>query len=315
MQRSPFFEGVTQMDATLIGQTVKLPIFYYGGTSIGAVFPASLARLRRLMPDPRIRPARLVPGVGALAITCFEYADTDIGPYNELAISVLLCEPPHVVNLPARAIVSGLRSRQLHAWVHHLPVTTEIALAGGVELYNYPKFIAAIDYEQSAARRTCTLAQGAEHILTLQGDLIETPRSERFQLFSHLWMDRQPQSSEFQINARAMGVSFDPRRASLQLGSRHPIARELDALLISRRPLQYQYIRSFEGILYGPEHLSLPLIERFRRRLAEGEGEGEGDGAESAAPAGGDGAESAAAAGGGGNGALARDAAESRARR
>ncbi len=84
-------------------------------------------------------------------------------------------------------------------------------------------------------------------------------------------MDRQPQSSEFKIHARSMGVSLDPRRAQLTLGPRHPIARELDALLISRRPLQYQYIPSFEGILYGPEHVSLPLIERFRERVAAGQ--------------------------------------------
>lgn len=256
----------------LAGQAVKLPIFYYEGTAIGAVFPASLAALRALMPDPRVRPARLAPAVGAVAITCFEYADTDIGPYNELAISVLLCEPPGRANLPGRAIIAGLRNRQLHAWVQHLPVTTEIARVGGVELYNYPKFIGEIGYEQSAARRTCTLAEGAEPILTLTGGLIATPRTERFQLFSHLWMEGQPQSSEFRIDARAMGVSLDPRSAELQLGARHPIARELDALLISRRPLQYQYIPSFQGILYGPEHLSLPMIERFRERLAEEEG-------------------------------------------
>ncbi len=273
MRHSPFFDGVAQIEATLVGQTVKLPIFYYEGTAIGAVFPARLGALRALMPDRRLRPARLAPGVGALAVTCFEYADTDIGPYNELAISVILCEPPHLANLPGRAMIAGLRNRQLHAWVQHLPVTTEIARAGGVELYNYPKFIGAIDYEQSPTRRTCRLAEGAEPILTLTGDLIATPRSEHFQLFSHLWMDRQPQGSEFKIHARSMGVSLDPRRAELTLGPRHPIAREMDALLLSRRPLQYQYIPSFEGILYGPEHVSLPLIERFRERVAPGAGE------------------------------------------
>lgn len=270
MRRSPFFDGVGQIEATLADQTVRLPIFYYEGTAIGAVFPARLAALRALMPDPRMRPARLAPGLGAVAITCFEYGDTDIGPYNELAISVILCEPPHVANLPGRAMIRGLRERQLHAWVAHLPVTTEIARAGGVELYNYPKFLGTIDYEQSSSRRTCRLAEGAEPILTLTGDLLDSPREEGFQLFSHLWMDRQPQSSEFKIHARSMGVSFDPRRAELTLGGAHPIARELEALLVSRRPLQYQYIPSFEGILYGPEHITLPLIERFHERVSAG---------------------------------------------
>ncbi len=268
MRRSPFFDGVTQSDVTIAGQPAKVPIFYYDGTATSAVFAARLGALRRLMPDPRFSPARLAPGLGAVAITCFEYRDTDIGPYNELAISVVLNEPWFLPNLPGRALIASLRRRQLHAWVHHLPVTTEIARAGGVDFYNYPKFIAGIDFQESEERRVCRLSEGAEDILTLSGERIATPRSEQFQLFSHLWMDRQPQSSEFKINAIEMGVSLSPQAATLELGERHPIARELADLIVRRRPLQYQYLASFEGILYGPEHPSLPLLAQYAAQSA-----------------------------------------------
>lgn len=261
MRRSPFFDGVAQSEVTIAGKAANVPIFYYDGTATSAVFAARLGALRRLMPDPRFSPARLAPGLGAMAITCFEYRDTDIGPYNELAISVVLNEPWFLPNLPGRALIASLRRRQLHAWVQHLPVTTEIARAGGVDFYNYPKFIAGIDFTQSDRTRTCRLSEGAEHILTLTGERIATPRAEQFQLFSHLYMDRQPQSSEFKINTSAMGVSLNPRTAALELGERHPIARELASLLVGRRPIQYQYLASFEGILYGPEHITLALME------------------------------------------------------
>jgi Acetoacetate decarboxylase (ADC) len=259
------------MEARLEDEVVRLPIFYYDGAATGAFFPAKLGALRRLMPDPRISPARLAPGVGAVGIMCFEYRDTDIGPYNELAISVALNEPWFLPNLPGRAVLAGLRRRQVHGWVHHLPVTTEIARVGGVELYNYPKFIGGIDFEQTDGQRACRLSEGQEHILTLTVERIATPRSEQFQLFSHLWMDRQPQSSEFKINAIELGSGIRPGSTSLELGERHPIARELAGLLISRRPLLYQYVPRFEGILYGPEHLTLPMLER----LAEGSGAGD----------------------------------------
>jgi hypothetical protein len=266
MRGSPFFEGVTQMDAMLGEQPVKLPIFYYDGTATTAAFPARLGALRRLMPDPRFSPARLAPGVGVVAITCFEYRDTDIGPYNELAIAIPLNVPALAPNLPGRALIAGMRRGQLDAWVHHLPVTTEIARAGGVELYNYPKFIAGIDFDETASERSCRLSEGREHILTLTGRRIATPRAIEIQLFSHLWMDRQPQRSEFKIAASAAGATMMRSSARLELGSRHPIALELARLLLSRRPLQYQYWARFEGILYGPDHLSLPLIDRFARR-------------------------------------------------
>jgi hypothetical protein len=261
-RHSAFFEGIAQSDATLAGEAARLPIFYYDGTAQTAVFPARLRAVRRLLPDPRFVPARLAPGLGAVGVTCFEYRDTDIGPYNELAITVILKDPGIGANLPGRALAAGLRDKQLHAWVQHLPVTTEIARVGGVELYNYPKFVGSIDFEESASRRTCRLSEGDEHILTLDAPLIDTPRSGELQLFSHLWMDRQPQSSEFKLNVLASGVSPRPGAARLELGSRHPIARELAGLLLSRRSIYHELMRSFEGILYGPEHLSLPLMQR-----------------------------------------------------
>lgn len=270
-RQSAFFEGVPQLDVTLAGEAAKLPIFYYDGTAQTALFPARLDAVRRLLPDPRFVPARLAPGLGAVGVTCFEYRDTDLGPYNELAITVLLNDPRFASNLPGRALLASLHDKQLHAWVHHLPVTTEIARAGGVEFYNYPKFIGSIDFDQDGSRRTCRLGEGDEHILSLDGPLIDTPRSGEVQLFSHLWMDRQPQSSEFKLNVLAGGRSLRPRVARLELGKRHPIARELAGVLVSRRSIYYELMAGFEGILYGPDHLSLQLIQRAAALIAPGE--------------------------------------------
>ncbi len=270
MRNSPFFEGVVQEDVAIAGEPAKVPIFYYEGTSITAVFPAHFGALKRLMPDRRYVPARLAPGIGSVGITAFEYKDTDIGSYNELAIAIPLNDPPYSLNLPGKALIQSMRRGQLHAYVHHLPVTTEIARAGGVDFYNYPKFIAKIDFHESGDRRECRLAEGEEHILTLNGKKISTPHARRMRVFSHLYMNHLPQSSEFELNSPKVGESNRPGTASLKLGDRHPIALELDKLLISKRSLHYQYSVGFEGILHGPDRIHLPLlakIESARREM------------------------------------------------
>lgn len=267
MRGSPFFEGIEQVQLGYAGQTAGFPIFYYDGSEMTAIFPARLSALRALLPDPRFQPARIAPGLGTVSVTCFEYRDTDIGPYNELAIAIPLAGPGQGPNLPGVALTAASRRRQLHAFVHHLPVTTEVALQGGRVFYNFPKFVGGIDFSSDGDRWTCRLSEGAEHILTLRGRRIATPHAREMQFFSHLWMDRQPQSAEFRLNCLELGESMRRSSAELELGGRHPIALELGRLLVSRRPLQYQYVPRFEGILFGPEHLTLPLLERVRTAL------------------------------------------------
>ena len=59
MRRSPFFEGVAQMDLTVRDEfPSKLPVFYYDAGLTAAAFPARLGRLRRMMADPRAPPAQ-----------------------------------------------------------------------------------------------------------------------------------------------------------------------------------------------------------------------------------------------------------------
>lgn len=263
MRETTFFEGVHQTPIDLHGSTFKVPLFYYDGEQMTGIFPARMSRLRKMLPDRRMSPARVAPGVGAIAVTCFEYRDTDIDPYNELAISIPLNEPYFRSNLPGRAMLSSVNRRQFDSWVQHLPVTTEIARAGGREFYNYPKFIAGIDYSQTDTRRTCRLSEGAEHILTMDVGRLRGKQTEQLQIFSHLYQNREPQSSEFKILAHDLGRSIRPGAAKLTLADRHPIARELADALISRRSIAAAYAPRIEGILYGPHHATPEVLERI----------------------------------------------------
>jgi len=264
MPGSSFFDGVAQAEFTADGHELRLPIFYYDGRAVSAVFPARLRALRDLLPDRRFVPARLAPGVGLLAITAFEYTDTDVGVYNELAISVVLHDPPYLPNLPGLSTARGLRRNALHAFVHHLPVTTEIALVSGRKFWNYPKFVTDIEFSDEPGALVCTLGGADAPILSLSARTIPTPREADLQIFCHLWMDRQPQSAEFKLHATQFGQTARPGAATVKLAEGHPIARELAGALLSRRALQVQHLGQFEGILYGPEHLCLPQLARLQ---------------------------------------------------
>ncbi len=259
-----FFDGVEQVEATLIGKELKLPIFYRSARSMTAVFPASLPALKRMVPDPRYSPAQLAPGVGAIHLSALEYYDTDIEPYNEFAIGVLLNDP-YVMPVPGYNMLRQLIRLNFYTYIHHLPVTTELALRGGIDVYNYPKFLAGIDFSDTDQALTCVLSENGEQILTLKGRKISATRSGIMKYFCHLYQFKQLQGAEFKVNAIKYSLIPGIGKASLELGTTHPVAQELKGALLSSQPMIYIYMPEIQCILYGPDRLSLPLQVRLMR--------------------------------------------------
>lgn len=244
------------------GFEFQVPAFYPDGEQMTGVFPARMSKLRKMLPDRRMSPARLFPGVGVITITCFEYRQSDLDPYNELAVGIMLNEPFHRPNQPGRAMMSALRRSQFDSWVHHLPVTTEWARVGGVDAYNFPKFNARIDFEESGNTRTCRLAEGAEHILTMSSKKLKGGKTQPLQIFCHSYQNRERQTAEFKILAHDLARSITPGTAKLELGKDHPIARELSDALITTSSIAAAYSPKIEGILYGPHHLTPEVLDR-----------------------------------------------------
>ncbi len=261
MHPQEFFDDVAQAEIDLDGDLVKLPIFYRDGEAITGVFAARLSRLKKILPDRRLRPARVAPGVGAVTITCFEYRDSDVGTYNELAIGIILAPPGQSSGLPMQKMLGGVLGGQIEVYVHHLPVTTDLALRSGRQLWNFPKFVTPIDFEEDVHSRICHLSEDDELILSLKVPKLRSVRREQIQLFTNVYQDGQPQRGEFKLHAERSGRSLTPGAAELTLGSKHPIARELAETLISTRSIAASYIPSIIGILYGPQNITARMIQ------------------------------------------------------
>jgi len=257
-----FFEGVDQIKARLAGVECKMPVFYRSARMFTLIFPARLGALRSLLPDRRFKPGTLMPGVGAVHLTAFEYYDCDIGPYNEFAVGALLASPDFA-RVPGYNVTQQLLQNSFHTYILELPVTTEVARKAGVDLYNYPKFLASIDFQDRPDELSCTLAENSELICRLTGKKLGTKPNGVMQNFCHLYHDRQPQSSEMKVDALQYGIAVGPGNATLELGKTHRVAKLLDRLLLSKTPVLYTYMPEMRAILYGPEHLSLSLVARF----------------------------------------------------
>jgi hypothetical protein len=144
--------------------------------------------------------------------------------------------------------------RYFTAYVWQLPVTTERARRGGVEMYGYPKFLADITFAKENGILGCTLSEGGKNILTLKGQTLKTSveKVNRFKTFSV--KDGVPLAANVYMNPIEFGKSMNGKAATLSLGN-HDIAKTLKEINLSPKPLFFQYMPVMEAILYGPRNL------------------------------------------------------------
>ncbi len=254
MKKGDLFKGVMQWemmtkDLSLEG---RMPTFYYDNTAMTATYTASTDKVRKLLPLPIMHPVEAWPGRALVAFTAFEYRKTDIDPYNEFSISFPITYEK--TSLPSITMMAMMAKRYFTAYVWQLPVTTERARRGGVDMFGYPKFLADISFSREKDALVCTLSEGGKNILVLQGQKLQTApeKINRFKTYSI--KDGVPLVANVYVNPVEFGKSMNGRAAQLILGN-HDIAKKLQYINLSSKPIFFQYMPVMEAILYGPRNL------------------------------------------------------------
>ena len=256
MSALTFFDGYKQEAVSIRGAPGKSPMFLRDFHMMGGVFLADLRRVRAALPKGWYRPLRMPLGHGLVAVHCMEYKDSDIGPYNEISLSIALRRGW----LPFTSLFQAarsLRSQTYHAYIKALPVTTETALHGGVDFFNYPKYMADISFRETATHRVCTLRDkdSRDVILEFEGRRLATwtcaPKDENpLTLFTYPEMGGRARRAKLLVNRLESGTSR-LRGAGLRLGS-HPRADEFKNLRIGH-VMEYLYAPRCQGVLFKPE--------------------------------------------------------------
>jgi len=248
MRDMEFFAGVPQRLITAAGYEVTIPTFYYDYSQASVVLVTPLERIRELLPSPRLYPLRLTPRSGVTVIVAYQYRDTDIGPYNEVAIGF-----PVTVDRNS-PVLTELRRFQVQGgsvFIWQLPVTIAIARDLGVEAAGYPKFLADIEMGDEAGLATCRVSAGERHILTLR---LRHRKPRRRLERTRMWpvtvkSDRLLRGLAVN-NIPQAAVAFHGRGVELELGD-HPLADGLRHLEMGR-VIMASYAPANQTILSPP---------------------------------------------------------------
>ncbi len=247
------FNGIKQWQFDVSGYAVKMPIFYYDNTTMTAIYTASTKRVKRLLPDRKLRLIEMFPGRCLVAFTAFEYRRTDIDPYNEFSVAFLVTHG--TAQIPGLTSLRQLMNNRFTAHIWQLPVTTEIARVGGVEMYGYPKFIGDIRFDRSDGWISCTLAENDTNILSLRGKMLPVKKGSTHHYITYSVLDSVPLVTNVFIDPLEFAQSMKGSYAELELGLGHEITETLRDIGLGSRPVIYQYMPKTQAILFAGRNM------------------------------------------------------------
>ncbi|MCC6751643.1 MAG: acetoacetate decarboxylase family protein [Deltaproteobacteria bacterium] len=241
-----FFDGTRPGRPVSVGSaSFELPIQYYRDDAFVLFFPAPLAALERALPTPRLKPVPLLPGRGAVAIAAFNYLNTSIGPYGEVAVAI-----PVTLDRRAPPLVGALlesRFPSLGLFVCHLPVTHLVARDAGRGIWGYPKFVADMRFEYTPERLGCSLSEEGQHILSVEVARGGLCVEERRPIVTYTVKGRELVRTIIPARGTAR-LNLGARGCSLRLGE-HPVAESIRALGLGARPVFARYYVERAAIL------------------------------------------------------------------
>lgn len=201
-----------------VGDTVlTLPIAVRSAVSLAATFRVDRAAADAVLAGTGLRAAAGDDGLAGLAIAGVRYLDSDLGTYDELAIGF---------------DVEGLGPDEGTAvnYIHHLPVDGEFTCTAGRGIWGYPKWVTDVRFDDRTESQSISLTEDDEVVLR-----VTIPKADAlpmgdvsYPLVSYSVLDGVIRRTVCDMAFEGMAMASGP--VVVEVGERHPIARELRSL-------------------------------------------------------------------------------------
>lgn len=132
---------------TVLGQQVAVPVEVSSATMVGGTFTAPATAAQRLIEYSGLKVQVVARTLAICMVSAVQYTDNDLGPYNEIALA-LVVEPPD----GASGGAAGLATGNVTTFIHRLPVNQEFTCAAGRDIWGFPKWVADISFQPRPGR-------------------------------------------------------------------------------------------------------------------------------------------------------------------
>ena len=155
-ENDSFFKPIKQKPRETSVGPCNLPMLFNDSSFVGVIYRIDAKKVAELLGVSSPFEPLLVFGKALCVVSAFEYRESTVGAYNEIALVILVKRKGTTPSL-FRMMLDIRKQEEQALWVVNMPVTTQEARAAGFEIWGYPKYVTRIDTDFAADHTHVTL--------------------------------------------------------------------------------------------------------------------------------------------------------------
>lgn len=242
------------------GKPIGFPVVVADAAMLMNAFVVDAAVAQDIISGSGFRVLEILPGKAILQLLCVDYRKNDLGDYNEGAIIFPVLAPGESRPFPFFGALSRMAMGRAGNFVYRMPVDQEFTTHAGRFIWGFPKWVARIDIEFAGKHARGTFYDDGELVYGIASKSGATARVKEQRIASLAVRDGRAWKT-YGTNTGS-GATFALGGELPVIGDKHPLALELRALGLPKKPL-FTVSMTHTALTFAPPE-SVALGSPFR---------------------------------------------------
>jgi hypothetical protein len=248
-------EKLDSLHYLIDGQAISLPVIVADAAMLMNAFLVDAAAAQRMIGGSGFRVLELFPGKAILQLLLVDYRKNDLGDYNEGAIIFPVLTPGEKRPVPVFGALTRMARGRVGNFVYRMPVDQEFTTHAGRYIWGFPKWMARIDIEFGAKRAMGSFFDEGELVYGFSAKTGGTTAVKE-QSAASLAI-RSGRAWKTVGTSTGSGLTFSLGGEMPTIGDSHPLALELRALGLPKKPLFTVSMQHTAMSFAGPETVEI----------------------------------------------------------
>lgn len=245
----------SETNYTIDGKEISFPVVVSDASMLMNGFLVNAKAAQATLEGTGFRVVEIFPGKAILQLLAVDYKVNDLGDYNEGAIIFPVLTPGEKKPFPFFGALRRMGNGSIGNFVYRMPVDQEFTTHAGRFIWGFPKWMSRIDIEFGANVARGSFIDEGELVYSIEakagGDT--TPKEQRAASLAI----RDGKAWKTYGNNASSGLTFSLGGKAPDIGDSHPLAKELRALGLPKKPMFTVSVKKTHMTFGEPESVDI----------------------------------------------------------